>query len=308
MVLFLIILWWTKSPVKFSLTQCVQSICVLTMLVMTVVPMTILQTAFAGEFAMKPVAGSADAIQKDAIQIPVIREGTVIPPTPGRIIMLGRRWGFIPDESTQLHKQRSITGPTAHRAPLDIELVTAKPETIHGSTQAGVILLNRHSTLRLASAPITLTDTRESTPHVAVNAITRQNILRFQQHQNAISVAAATHAVRMLKPATIVTSKNVASKLAGHTMSLVGNDSEYPTSSDPYFLRTSSSRSDQMDAKASDQKDTPVVLAENLMLQRIVDSIRDDAADDRWIISGVVTEFFGENRMVIKTAQRSNAE
>ena len=50
------------------------------------------------------------------------------------------------------------------------------------------------------------------------------------------------------------------------------------------------------------------ILVENLMLQRVVEAIRADNNDDRWTLSGKVIEFFGENRMVIQTAQRSNAE
>tara|TARA_R110002111_G_scaffold100750_3_gene156047 strand:- start:799 stop:1032 length:234 start_codon:yes stop_codon:yes gene_type:complete len=57
-----------------------------------------------------------------------------------------------------------------------------------------------------------------------------------------------------------------------------------------------------------DDQSSHLILAENLMLQRIVESIRSDVTDSRWVLSGKVTEFFGENRMVISTAQRSNAE
>ena len=41
------------------------------------------------------------------------------------------------------------------------------------------------------------------------------------------------------------------------------------------------------------------------MLQRIVEAIREDADDDRWTVSGQVSEFFDQNRLIIRTAQRS---
>ena len=48
-----------------------------------------------------------------------------------------------------------------------------------------------------------------------------------------------------------------------------------------------------------------VVVAENLMLQRIVEAIRIDGADDRWTISGRLTEYFDENRLQLRTAERA---
>jgi hypothetical protein len=47
------------------------------------------------------------------------------------------------------------------------------------------------------------------------------------------------------------------------------------------------------------------VLVENLMLQRIVEAIRADSRDNSWLLSGEVTEFFQENRLLIRTAQRA---
>ena len=49
-----------------------------------------------------------------------------------------------------------------------------------------------------------------------------------------------------------------------------------------------------------------ILVTENLMLQRIVEAIRADATDDRWMVSGEVSEFFNENRLTIRTAQRAN--
>ena len=72
----------------------------------------------------------------------------------------------------------------------------------------------------------------------------------------------------------------------------------------------SSRQSDRNPAEALDESEASdrLVLIENLMLQRIAESVRSDNSDDRWILTGTMTEYFGENRMVIETAQRSNAE
>ena len=51
-----------------------------------------------------------------------------------------------------------------------------------------------------------------------------------------------------------------------------------------------------------------VVVAENLMLQRIVEAIRIDGADDRWTVSGRLTEYFDENRLQLQTAERATSK
>ncbi|MCG8649302.1 MAG: hypothetical protein MI861_05690 [Pirellulales bacterium] len=56
----------------------------------------------------------------------------------------------------------------------------------------------------------------------------------------------------------------------------------------------------------ADQHVPQMTISENLMLQRIVEAIRLDASDDRWLISGEIAEFFDENRLLIRTAQRAN--
>ncbi|MEM9827120.1 MAG: hypothetical protein AAF958_11055, partial [Planctomycetota bacterium] len=48
------------------------------------------------------------------------------------------------------------------------------------------------------------------------------------------------------------------------------------------------------------------VLLENLMLGRIVDSIRRDASDDNWVITGVFTEFQDANYLTIRSAKRTS--
>ncbi|MGI9444359.1 MAG: hypothetical protein ACR2N1_17945 [Rubripirellula sp.] len=51
-----------------------------------------------------------------------------------------------------------------------------------------------------------------------------------------------------------------------------------------------------------------VLISENLMLQRIVQAIREDELDSLWQVTGRVTEYFGENRLTILTAQRGQAK
>jgi hypothetical protein len=48
-----------------------------------------------------------------------------------------------------------------------------------------------------------------------------------------------------------------------------------------------------------------LTIAENLMLERIVSAIRADPADDRWSITGRLTEFFDDNGVVITYARRA---
>lgn len=61
------------------------------------------------------------------------------------------------------------------------------------------------------------------------------------------------------------------------------------------------------DDPKSNQSPSQLLITENLMLQRLVEAIRDDTSDDHWTISGEVTEFFDQNRLTIRTAQRANS-
>ena len=66
---------------------------------------------------------------------------------------------------------------------------------------------------------------------------------------------------------------------------------------------------DTVGAESEQSDSVPVVLiAENLMLQRIVQAIREDELDNLWQVTGRVTEYFGENRLTILTAQRGQAK
>ena len=52
----------------------------------------------------------------------------------------------------------------------------------------------------------------------------------------------------------------------------------------------------------------PLLLCENQSLQRIVEAARANPNDDRWELSGEIFEFFDQNRLLIRTAQRANGE
>lgn len=50
-----------------------------------------------------------------------------------------------------------------------------------------------------------------------------------------------------------------------------------------------------------------MLLIENLTLQRVVSAVRADSADRLWNVTGEVTEYSGENRLMLRTAQRASA-
>jgi hypothetical protein len=140
----------------------------------------------------------------------LLREGTRIPPTTGRIVMVGRRWAFIP-------------------------------------------IVDREE-------PDTVASRRSSVTHAFMISKSRRRATRLGSSGNDYGLNRFT---------------SVASPM--------------------YEI------ADKLPA-AFEQ----ITLQENLMLQRIVKSIRADATDDHWVISGEITEFFNENRLSIRLAQRAN--
>ena len=70
-----------------------------------------------------------------------------------------------------------------------------------------------------------------------------------------------------------------------------------------------SAMSSAVSSVADESRSEPIVLiAENLMLQRLVQAIREDELDSLWRVTGRVTEYFGENRLTILTAQRGQVK
>jgi hypothetical protein len=157
-------------------------------------------------------------------KVVLLREGTLIPPTKGRIVMLGRRWTFISDWAD---KQRRGEDSAALAPMRHIDMF-----------EASIASLQR------ARAVVGYSRERK----------------RTQEEQKQLPTRLASTKVE-------------------HT-----------------------NEADQNEIAKLSQ----VLLSENLMLQRIVESIRVDASDDRWSVTGEVSEFMGENRLLIHTAQRAS--
>jgi hypothetical protein len=148
-----------------------------------------------------------------------MREGTLIPPMSGRIVLVGRRWAFLPDglESESARVTSSASSAAASSSPFEFPKPNNRP------TQLG--------------------DTSPIDPYAA------------------------------------------------------------PAPSLDASLSSSPETSGQLGRPKSQ-----ILICENVMLQRVVEAVRLDASDDRWTVSGEITEFFDENRLLIRTAQRANAK
>lgn len=48
-----------------------------------------------------------------------------------------------------------------------------------------------------------------------------------------------------------------------------------------------------------------ILVIENLMLERVANSVEEDSSELRWTVTGLVTEFRGENRLLLTTIQRA---
>ncbi len=157
----------------------------------------------------------------------LLREGTLIPPTEGRIIPVGRRWGFAP------------TSPHA-----------LSPMQMHSDQD------QQHSlTGRVVSKP-------------------RPTRLGFSSSVRVMTVADSGRSVGA--------TPNGAMPAQPNATETTGNP------------------------RLANARTRLIILSENLMLQRIVESVLADSADDSWTISGEITEFRNQNRLRIHTAQRTN--
>ncbi|KAA1258417.1 hypothetical protein LF1_09360 [Rubripirellula obstinata] len=234
MLLLPIILWWAKSPMRFSVGRSRQLICLLSLWAITAAALPVIQNVIASE----PVLSPHDDGDHPARH--VIREGTAIPPTEGRVLMLGRRWAFVPDQSSLLHRQMNGESP---------------------NDASGARLGFLDKSLKIVSKP--------SLAQTQSNKLNR--------------TSSSYRSNRLIGPVSMV---NSPTRLVSTKTST-----------------TLSAPTDKHSAKLGQ-----IILAENLMLQRIVASLRSDVSDDRWILSGTINEFFGENRMVVSAAQRGSAE
>jgi hypothetical protein len=143
-----------------------------------------------------------------------LREGTLIPPTVGQIVLLGRRWAFV---------------PTGKPAEIADEIVRFQPDGV------------------------------------------RSQLVGFDVKPRPTRLGTASRSLPALNAARVA-------RKADHQGNQDGTELQLPR----------------------------IIISENLMLQRIVEAIRADASDNRWTVSGEVTEFFSANRLLIRTAQRAN--
>ncbi len=215
---------WAHAPMHFSTSH-------LRILITASVMVTLLSPLLT--LSPNSLASAADAFDREDLratrnaasaQKPVrLREGTLIPPTAGTIVLVGRRWVFVPAST--------------------------------------------------ASAP----------GDVAVNSDSlnaTSNEIRFRPKPRPVRLGAAGAA-----DATPDWNESATRSVDDPAVAAVGTDRPRAKGSMPQML-----------------------VGENLMLQRIVEAVRIDPSDDRWTVSGEVTEFFDENQLIIRTAQRANAK
>ncbi|MGB7328519.1 MAG: hypothetical protein WBD31_26820 [Rubripirellula sp.] len=163
----------------------------------------------------------------------LLREGTIVPPTKGKVVMLGRRWVFIIDSPQSENEDDGLANTGRHRSSLTLHSQSTRTQT--------------RSTLKVAR-------TIETRPR------------RMMSEVSFAPLREPTESVASAEPSSMLVSR----------------------------LGTRSP--------------TQFTLSENLSLQRIVESLRDDSSDDQWVLSGEISEFLGENRLTIRTAQRSNGD
>lgn len=231
MLLMLLFLWWAHSPLRIATGLPRIAITLVVIASMLITSGTITPTCFAedrydrdegrsGTARARIAAANAAAEAENTHS--VLREGTLIPPTVGRIVMLGRRWAFVPAGSED--------------------------------EKGGEVATSQHELDVFRNSYATFESNRSGS------------------HQS-------THAASKMRPTRL-----------GHSARTAAFDLSL-----------------DMQGKAEPML-PQVLLTENLMLQRIAEAIRADASDDRWTVSGEVTEFFNENRMLIRTAQRAGSK
>ncbi len=207
MLLISLLVWYSRRPDSYSLKDAKRCL-VLVLLTLLLLPSDSWTDPCQAE---QPKTLSADNQGAgNQAERRLLREGTRISPVTGRVVMLGRRWVFIPT-ANQIEEDAVANGDSAVIRAYMVANARSRGSRLGGSTSTDA--LKRFHTV---AAP------------------------------------------------------------------LEGNGAEQ--------------------AIPFDQ----IMLQENLMLQRIVEAIRADSTDDHWLVSGKVTEFFGENLLSIEIAQRAN--
>lgn len=158
----------------------------------------------------------------------LLREGTLIPPTAGTIVPVGRRWGFTITPNQVRSQQNALSKPSS------------------ASNNEASDLAGR----QIGESQLT----RISIANVAKDGSERLQIMEIEQRAE-----------------------------------------EQRAEGRP-----------SLSAQVNQGTSQTIVLAENLMLQRIVEAVVANPADDCWTISGEIMEFRNQNRLLINTAQRTN--
>lgn len=204
MLLIPIILWWADRPMRFAVGRARIATGGVMIAIMVVSAMSAATLVAEERYARESAATfNSDRGSAASSGIILLREGSRIPPTPGRIVLMGRRWFF-------------VAGPS---------VAAPSPDQADGRDQAASGF--DPSEVRRLFGSVAFTSTPEP------------------------STSAGDHAHR---------------------------------------------------------SSVQLVLTENLNLQRIIEALRSDPADENWIVTGQISEFFGENRLTILTAQRSNRD
>ncbi len=224
MLLIPVILWWAHRPMRFAVGRA-RTATGATLIVFVTLS-TISASTLVAEDRYGRESSSTDSSRNDRVPpiasgFVLLREGSQIPPTAGRIVLMGRRWVFL-----------AATGPDIH----DKSTAAALPGGSDGA------------------------DARRLFGEVAFVSTSPSGDAR-------------------------------------------------PSDVRPSDVRSSDVRPGEPyagQASSGDGKSMQIVLTENLNLQRIIEALRSDPADENWIISGQISEFFAENRLTVLTAQRSN--
>jgi hypothetical protein len=217
MLLMLMIFWLARSPMRVSAGRLAATLAIIAAITISCGTQTTTAIAEDRYDRTKGPATFEPAVNNKH-NAELLREGTLIPPTAGRIVMLGRRWAFIP-----------------------------------ASQELG----------------------------------TDDDLVKFGKDQVLSSMVSFTR-------------KQYPSRLG--TASTSVSTSAY-SKTGATLVRTESSKGNTFETVLPQ-----VLVVENLMLQRIADAIRTDGSDDRWTVSGEVTEYFNENQLLIRTAQRSGSK
>ncbi len=217
MLLMLMILWLARSPMRGAAGRLAVRLVVISAIAISCGTQT--TTAIAEDrYDRTKAPATFEPAVNNKHNAELLREGTLIPPTAGQIVMLGRRWAFIP---------------------------------------------------------------------ASQESRTDDDLVKFGKDQAVSSMVSFTR-------------KQYPSRLGAASTSV--SASAY-SKTDARLVRTEVSKGNTF-ATVLPQ----VLVVENLMLQRIADAIRTDGSDDRWTVSGEVTEYFNENQLLIRTAQRSGSK